>query len=110
MASEYMILLGKSEDTFFDNGKTVAVFLAEGQSLTITSPDKKVVEKWGDYAENDPAWLDHSKEDAPLSSLFGRSGYTFGEWSKYDNSTKAEYDKAIKELGGTTKTFKPKKG
>lgn len=105
-----MILLAQSDDAYFASDKVVAVFRAEDETMTITSPDESVIEEWGNYVETDPAWKDHAKEDAPLSSLFGRSGYTFGEWFPYNDKTKAAYDKAVEDLGGVTKTFKPKKG
>lgn len=109
MGNEYMIKLApSSEDPFSASDKVTAIFRAEGETLTITAKEEDVLDRWGAYAENDPIWKEHAKTDAPLSSLFGRSGYNFGEWFPYNDETKAAYDKAVKDFGGVTKSFKPK--
>jgi len=110
MADEYMIMLGKEADGFSDNGKAVAVFLARKDELTVTSPDESFLESWQVYVESDPAWVNvHSKSDQPLSSMLGNNAYIFGTWSPYNGDTKADYEKAVGDVNGTTKTFKPKK-
>lgn len=110
MANEFMIMLGRSDDGFSDNGEKVAVFLAKGEEVTITSADADLIEDWKMYFENDPAWTnDHSKEDQPLSSVFGRSGYVFGEYFVHNDKTDSEYKAAVEEVGGKSITVKPKK-
>jgi hypothetical protein len=110
MADEFMILFGRKSDGVSPSDKVVGVFLAQGNSLTVTSADEDDLDGWGEYVESDPAWKDiHAKDEQPLSSMLGRSGYTPGAAFPYDSENKEKYDEAVKAVGGKTKTFKPKK-
>lgn len=109
MANECMILFTTDSQTMNRSTNPKAVYLVEGDVVTITSKDNDYIKRWGAYIENEPMWKDvHVKTKSPLSSLFGRSGYTNADWFPYDDKTKSDYQNAVKKVGGQTKTFKPK--
>jgi hypothetical protein len=109
MASEFMIMLKSSEDTYSATDKIIAVLLAQGEELTVTTDDESFVNGMEQYVNADPAWKNvHSKDPNPLNSMFSRSGYTFAEYFPYNEKNKAKYEQAVKKVGGKTSTFKPK--
>lgn len=108
MADEFMILFENDAD-FSVSEKPNAIFRVVGDEMTITAKDDETFESWGSYVEESPSWKLHVETEGPLSSLFGRTGYTTAEWYPYTDKTKADYEKAVKDFGGETRTFKPKK-
>lgn len=109
MASEFMLMMKSSEDTYFATEEIIAVLLAQGDELTVTSANESFIDSTGRYVNTDSIWKSvHSKDPSPLNSAFSRSGYTFAQYFPYDEKNKAKYEEAVKKVGGKTKTFKPK--
>jgi len=96
------------EDDYRDpNIVPVAVFLADGDKLRITSKDKEIIAYWGDYVRMSDDWLEHAKTENPLSDLFGRMTYINGYAKEYNDKTALEYERLIASVGGKTEDFAP---
>jgi hypothetical protein len=102
MAREFYVM--KEED-----GKPIAIFLSDKNKLRITSPFKEIFDQWGKYVEKNPFWAEHVKTGTALSSLFGKMTYISGEAKEYNSRTALEYEKIVKQVGGKSQDFSPKK-
>lgn len=112
MAKDFMIRNGrKMPDGDTNTDEILAVYLVDGEALSITSTEDDLDFEFGEFVENDPKWKEQAKQSSPLWEIFGRNGYTPGQWHNYDESTQSIYDDAVaacKKRGAVTKTFKPK--
>jgi len=106
MGKEFCVLYKWEDNKPTDT--PIAVVLAEDATVTFTTTSEDLAESWGDYFQGSRSWRErHAKSKLPLSSLFGKNAYMSGDYTPYNKTTKAQYDKAVSALKGYTATFTP---
>jgi hypothetical protein len=103
MASEFFVWNAAGLDMTV--GDPIAVFLAEGTKVSLTTSKQRVVDQWRPYFEIGEDWLVHAKSKTPLSSLFAQSTYISGDFSPYNDDTADKYKAALRAAGGKTVVF-----
>lgn len=110
MKPEVVLLCAPDEEYEFPiaSDRVVAIiYVDDAKAVHVTGPDD-FVERWSEYFRNEPFWpAVHLQEDAPLSSLLGRSGYTLGKWFEYTPETRNRYEVELAKLNNVVTAIIP---